>query len=155
MLHPRCGYCVTQAGLPQQLQLPLIGLHVRYSLLHSHVRSLLTCGHELLYNAATRGLEAAVRQLHDQLLQQGWAALPVEGSKERSGAAAVLPERDAAGGCASARAAHHAATMLHLGGVFWVCSCSNAQRQLACRHMVLLLAYLPRCHIWQLEDGCA
>ncbi|WIA31465.1 hypothetical protein OEZ86_002359 [Tetradesmus obliquus] len=86
-----------QAGLPQQLQLPLIGLHVRYSLLHSHVRSLLTCGHELLYNAATRGLEAAVRQLHDQLLQQGWAALPVEGSKERSGAAAVLPERDAAG----------------------------------------------------------
>ncbi|WIA11378.1 hypothetical protein OEZ85_011499 [Tetradesmus obliquus] len=86
-----------QAGLPQQLQLPLIGLHVRYSLLHSHVKSLLTCGHDPVYDAATRGLEAAVRQLHDQLLQQGWAALSVEGSKERSGAAAVLPERDAAG----------------------------------------------------------
>uniref|UniRef100_A0A383V8Q0 Uncharacterized protein n=1 Tax=Tetradesmus obliquus TaxID=3088 RepID=A0A383V8Q0_TETOB len=86
-----------QAGLPQQLQLPLIGLHVRYSLLHSHVKSLLTCGHELVYDAATRGLEAAVRQLHDQLLQQGWAALPVEGSKERLGTGAVLPERGAAG----------------------------------------------------------
>jgi hypothetical protein len=97
-LNSPCVCRLLQAGLPQQLQLPLIGLHVRYSLLHSHVKSLLSCGHELAYDTAVRQLEAAMRKLHEQLLQQGWATSPAEGSSERLGAAAVLPERDAAGG---------------------------------------------------------
>jgi hypothetical protein len=87
-----------QAGLPAQLQLPLIGLHVRYALLHNHVKSVLACGHKLPYDATVRGLEAAMRQLHDQLLDQGWAAWAGDGSSKRTGAPAVLPERDAAGG---------------------------------------------------------
>jgi hypothetical protein len=98
VLSPRYNRCISHAGLPEQLRLPLIGLHVRYALLYSHVKSLLTCGHELLYDAPTRELEAAMRQLHDQLLQQGRVVLPAAGSSGRSGAAAVLPERDAAGG---------------------------------------------------------
>jgi hypothetical protein len=93
--------CTLQACLPAQLQLPLIGLHVRYALLHNHVKSVLACGHELPYDATVRSLEAAMRQLHNQLLEQGWAAWPGDGSSQRTGTPAMLPERNTAGGLTS------------------------------------------------------
>jgi hypothetical protein len=74
---------------------------VRYALLHNHVKSVLACGHELPYDATVRGLEAAMRQLHNQLLEQGWAARPENGSTQRTSAPAMLPERDTAGGLTS------------------------------------------------------
>lgn len=120
--------------------------------MHSHIDSLLACGHELNYDTTVRELEKALRKLNDELLRQGWAVMPSSSTAaaalavhpgQRLGKAGALPCRDAAGVC-------HRSKLLVFGVICTCCSQLSVIKCWCCYHSLCSAAVceLYSCVLW-------